>query len=153
MHEPARADYWAPVVVDEQWPQRGWEVSVVEDAVVELRSEAASVAQARARARSWAESYPSEISAAVEVIVSELVTNAIRHGRGSVRIQLRTASHEIRIGVSDVGPGCPHTAEAGVEQTYGRGLQIVQQLTSRGSVQPGPDATGKTVWAHVSLTR
>lgn len=85
------------------------------------------------------------------LVLSELVTNAWRHGGG--RVVVRTAfgaNGEVHLYVSDEGAALPAVApdEAHVG---GWGLQIVESLASAWGVEPD-DAGGKTVWATVAGT-
>jgi len=82
------------------------------------------------------------------LLVSELVTNAIVHGRSgaSIEIELRAGS-VLRVSVSDDSPALlpevarqPHTSAEG-----GRGLLIVSLLAARWGVQPLRSG-GKVVW-------
>ncbi|WP_262391485.1 ATP-binding SpoIIE family protein phosphatase [Nocardiopsis sp. CNR-923] len=83
-----------------------------------------------------------------ELIVSELVTNAIRYGNPPIRLRLiRDAT--LICEVSDTGSAAPHLRRARVFDEGGRGLFIVAQLTHRwGSRHSG---TGKTIWAEQLL--
>ncbi|MFI1306220.1 SpoIIE family protein phosphatase [Streptomyces sioyaensis] len=83
------------------------------------------------------------------LVISELITNAIRHARGPVRLRLirdRTLTCE----VSDGSSSAPHLRHARTVDEGGRGLFIVAQLTQRWGVRYGND--GKTIWAEQALT-
>lgn len=83
-----------------------------------------------------------------ELVVSELVTNAIRYGAEPIRLRLirdRTLICE----VSDGSSTAPHLRRAHAFDEGGRGLLPVAQLTeSWGTRQT---ATGKTIWAEQVL--
>ncbi|MGC0406821.1 MULTISPECIES: SpoIIE family protein phosphatase [unclassified Streptomyces] len=83
-----------------------------------------------------------------ELVVSELVTNAIRYGEPP--IQLRLIRHTALIcEVSDASSTSPHLRRAHAFDEGGRGLLLVAQLTQRwGSRQTD---TGKTIWAEQQL--
>ncbi|MEU4982850.1 SpoIIE family protein phosphatase [Streptomyces sp. NPDC021969] len=83
-----------------------------------------------------------------ELVVSELVTNAIRYGEPP--IQLRLIRHTALIcEVSDASSTSPHLRRAHAFDEGGRGLLLVAQLTQRwGSRQTD---TGKTIWAEQPL--
>jgi two-component system, sensor histidine kinase PdtaS len=75
-----------------------------------------------------AESVDLELSAALGgplgFIISELVTNSAKHGRGSIKVQLRPASPSRHsLSVSDDGPGLPEDFEPSASQ--GLGMKIV----------------------------
>jgi hypothetical protein len=93
----------------------------------------------------------------VELLVSELVTNAIVHGDGPVDLCLSCASGDLWIEVRDEGIGLPVLCQATAEDMSGRGLALVDALTiscggtwgvTRSSGQPG-----KNVYAVVPLPR
>ncbi|MGQ7298115.1 ATP-binding protein [Quadrisphaera sp. KR29] len=75
---------------------------------------------------------------------SELVTNAIVHGRSDVRLWVRTDPGWIRIEVGDDNSRHPHLQPADDGALDGRGLFIVDLLTTRWGVRD--DSIGKVVW-------
>ncbi|MFI0516127.1 SpoIIE family protein phosphatase [Streptomyces sp. WSLK1-5] len=89
-----------------------------------------------------------EASFVTELVVSELVTNAIRYGEPPIQLRLirdRTLICE----VSDGSSTSPHLRRAHAFDEGGRGLLLVAQLTQRwGSRQTG---CGKTIWAEQPL--
>ncbi|MEV0350517.1 ATP-binding protein [Nonomuraea sp. NPDC050680] len=92
----------------------------------------------------------------VQLIVSELATNAIRHTRsglpgGRFGVTLHAGSTLLILAVLDEGgPATPHLHQAEDEDQNGRGLHLVETLTTRWGVH-GDDA-GRTVWALIPLT-
>lgn len=83
-----------------------------------------------------------------ELVVSELVTNAIRYGAGP--IQLRLIWHDTLIcEVSDSSNTAPHLRRARTFDEGGRGLFIVAQLAERWGTRQQSD--GKTIWAELAL--
>jgi anti-sigma regulatory factor (Ser/Thr protein kinase) len=90
-----------------------------------------------------------EIAFTAELVVSELVTNAIRHGSGPIRVRLirdRTLICE----VSDLSHTSPHLRRAATTDEGGRGLFIVARLTHDWGARY--TSTGKTVWSEMPLT-
>jgi len=79
-----------------------------------------------------------------ELMVSELATNAVRHGRSMFRVAVYRLDGPIRIEVSDFNSRLPVEGAAGADAQSGRGLQIVGALASRWGVRPEDE--GKTVW-------
>ncbi|MEU9386911.1 SpoIIE family protein phosphatase [Streptomyces sp. NPDC048279] len=83
-----------------------------------------------------------------ELIVSELVTNAVRYGDGPIALRLiRDAS--LICEVSDGSSTAPHLRRARVYDEGGRGLLLVAQLSERWGSRQTP--TGKTIWAEQPL--
>ncbi len=79
-----------------------------------------------------------------ELLVSELVTNALRHGSGSIRLSLRARDGLLRFEVEDAGMTVPRVRRPGEDDEGGRGLRLVSMLSSGwGSART---ATGKVVW-------
>ncbi|MCQ4208433.1 ATP-binding SpoIIE family protein phosphatase, partial [Streptomyces longispororuber] len=91
------------------------------------------------------------IEQTAELIVSELVTNAVRHARGGpVRLRL-VHSGTLLCEVEDADHTLPSLLGAGPGDEFGRGLRVVAHLarewgTSRTS-------TGKTVWFELTAPR
>ena len=82
------------------------------------------------------------------LVVSELVTNAIRHAKSPIQLRLirdRTLICE----VSDGSSAAPHLRRARVFDEGGRGLLLVSQLTQRWGTRQTPH--GKTIWAEQAL--
>jgi anti-sigma regulatory factor (Ser/Thr protein kinase) len=84
------------------------------------------------------------------LLVSELATNAIRHGAPPVRLSLRLEKDRLRVEVTDCSPALPQLAYPEPDQTGGRGLQIVQQLAVKWGASATPRRIGKTVWFELS---
>jgi two-component sensor histidine kinase len=84
------------------------------------------------------------------LLVSELATNAIRHGTPPVRLSLRLEKDRLRVEVTDSSPALPRLGHPGPNQTSGRGLQIVQQLAAKWGASASPRRIGKTVWFELS---
>jgi anti-sigma regulatory factor (Ser/Thr protein kinase) len=83
------------------------------------------------------------------LVVSELVTNATRHGRSRCRLRLSTAPRTLTIEVHDECAGRPVLRSAGLEGEHGRGIALVSYLARRLDVTDHPSG-GKTVRAVLS---
>ena len=84
-----------------------------------------------------------------ELVVSELVTNAIRYGAPPIRLRLIHDAATLICEVSDTNHTAPHLRRAKTWDEGGRGLLLVAQLTQRwGSRHTGE---GKTIWAELAL--
>jgi anti-sigma regulatory factor (Ser/Thr protein kinase) len=88
----------------------------------------------------------------VLLIVSELVTNALVHTDGRVRLDLTLVNHRLRVAVADSSPRTPAKATSiGWEATGGRGILLVEAMSaSWGTV---PVSGGKQVWSEITLRR
>ncbi|MBG0815513.1 ATP-binding protein [Planomonospora sp. ID82291] len=79
------------------------------------------------------------------LIVSELVTNAVRHGGAACALRLGGDGIRVYGELFDPGAGAPRMCEADMEATGGRGLQIVDALAAGWGVS-WPESGGKIVW-------
>lgn len=120
------------------------------EAWVYLPSDLTSVGAARRQVNALQSTLaPQQLDDAV-LATSEVVTNAILHGEGPVRVRAWAGPHGVRVEVGDAGAGAlrPGT-NLGHDHDAGRGLFIVGAVTTRwGALQavPGP---GKTVWFEI----
>lgn len=92
---------------------------------------------------------------AVQLIVSELVTNAVEHGRPPVVLTLLCNADLVTIGVHDASDDEPRASGAEVpwHSESGRGMQLVEGLTVHWGVRSGGPrgGAGKGVWASLVL--
>jgi signal transduction histidine kinase len=90
-----------------------------------------------------------------EIIVSELVTNAICHGGGSVQARISYGNNHLHVQVHDDGPGRPVRRQATTEDECGRGLAVLDGLIEihGGSLSVTDDSAGagKTVSVAICL--
>ncbi|MFF0780094.1 SpoIIE family protein phosphatase [Streptomyces sp. NPDC003720] len=96
--------------------------------------------------RTWGVS-PDTLDAAL-LVVSELVTNALVHTGGPVRLDLSLVNHRLRLAVADTSPRSPvQPTSIGWEATGGRGILLVEAVSAAwGTV---PVSGGKQVWADL----
>jgi two-component sensor histidine kinase len=82
----------------------------------------------------------------LELVVSELVTNSVEHGRGTVQLAVEHSVHEIHGSVTDDGDGFDYTPSAVTSQALrGRGLVIVDALVTRWGIRHGSTQAGSTL--------
>ncbi|GGX13336.1 hypothetical protein GCM10010297_38560 [Streptomyces malachitofuscus] len=84
-----------------------------------------------------------------ELIVSELVTNAIRYGKGPVRLRLIHDQRRLLSEVTDANSVSPHLRHARTSDEGGRGLFIVMRLSSHWGVRHS--RRDKTIWSEQDL--
>ncbi len=87
----------------------------------------------------------------VQLLVSELVTNARRHGTPPAELRLWRTRGEVLVEVHDSGAALPKPRDAGPADETGRGLRLVAALSERWGTRP--DVAGKAVWCTVRLGR
>ena len=83
----------------------------------------------------------------VELIVSELVTNAVVHGSGRITLTLELVQDGVRVAVSDQGPGEPTLRRSGPDGR-GRGLVLVDLVAAEWGIRRLADG-GKEIWCVV----
>jgi serine phosphatase RsbU (regulator of sigma subunit) len=83
-----------------------------------------------------------------ELLVSELVTNAVKYSRGEVTLRL-VNEKALVCEVLDSSGALPRLRQANSEDESGRGLQVVRQLSRRWGARR--TATGKVVWCEQPL--
>nr|WP_240109955.1 ATP-binding protein [Streptomyces sp. MUM 203J] len=100
-----------------------------------------------------------EVVQGLLLIVSELVTNAVRHAAllsPEVAVEVAIGPEWIRVSVEDNHPYRPKALETDSAQTGGRGLLLVREITQEagGSCDVEHTATGgKIIWAALPLQR
>ena len=84
----------------------------------------------------------------LELVVSELVTNAVEHGSGAIQVEVSHNARELRGSVADRGSGFAYELRAfGHTQDSGRGLAIVNALVTDWGIRRG----STQVWFAISL--
>ncbi|MEW2492966.1 SpoIIE family protein phosphatase [Streptomyces nodosus] len=117
-----------------------WEIPAAPALVAEIRRQVVEQLEVRGL---------SETAFTAELVVSELVTNAIRYGEHPIRLRLIHDSATLILEVSDSSHTAPHLRRARTYDEGGRGLLLVAQLTQRWGSRHTTD--GKTIWAELSL--
>jgi GAF domain-containing protein/anti-sigma regulatory factor (Ser/Thr protein kinase) len=120
---------------------------------VDLEPDPRSAATAREAIERWGENLPDDLVHDLRLMVSELVTNSVRHAdvAPEARIGLRMwpGPELVRVEVSDGGPGfVPAPRHAASRQEAGWGLHLVGLLSDRWGVDR--DGSGR-VWFEVDL--
>jgi anti-sigma regulatory factor (Ser/Thr protein kinase) len=111
-----------------------------------------SVSEARRFAKQVLDGSAPDVVEATELMVSELVTNCIRHVHSGFELAVERTDAQIRVEVKDFGGGAPELQLPGPEDLGGRGLRIVEMLSdSWGVTQNSPE--GKTVWFELAVPK
>lgn len=80
------------------------------------------------------------------VAASELVTNAVVHGRGPISVRTVLDPSSLRVEVQDTASDLPHRVDADEDHDGGRGLSIVDAFSREWGCTVVRGATGKSVW-------
>ena len=123
---------------------------------VDLRvpGDAAAAATARRSLAVLAEKVSREVYEDVRLLVTELITNSVRHAglNGNASIHLRVSAEDdlVRVEVEDAGTGFePRDRNAPLTEASGWGLYLVDKLTDRWGVK---SSGGTCVWFEINTT-
>ena len=130
---------------------------LMEPVTVAFPFAAAGVGQARRQMAGDLRAYgvAEEVVEDAQVVLSELMANAVRHARplasGGLAASWQVNSQRVTLTVTDGGGATtPAPAKASLLSLGGRGLAIVEELTVEWGVSNGQDAT--TVYAVIAIT-
>ncbi|MEV5950642.1 ATP-binding protein [Streptomyces sp. NPDC051993] len=121
----------------------------------DLAARTESVALARRRSRDlltgWG--HHEELHETAELVISELVTNAVVHTAGDyILCELTDHQSLLRIAVRDLGCGTagPRLCHSADEEERGRGLLLVDAVSSSWGTHDAPYGPGRIVWAELA---
>jgi anti-sigma regulatory factor (Ser/Thr protein kinase) len=125
---------------------------MMRDVAVVLPFLPGSVREARVLVREQGRDLPEAVVDDAELLVSEVVTNAIRHGGPDIQLEVAVRDRALVIRVSDGGAGMPAVTpfESGLDEPSGRGLRMVELLAVDWGVERRQSGSGKTVWFRVA---
>ena len=107
----------------------------------------------RETVRSWGLAAPEgQLSEPAQLLADELVTNALVHAGGDMRLQLELREDLLYIGVRDLSPRGVRQLPAGPGSESGRGLLVVARVAKAWGVQPHPRG-GKVLWCTLRTSR
>ena len=112
--------------------------------------EVQSVPAARRFATSVLRDASTEILEAVELMVSELATNCIRHTNSGFDLTIIRSGGNIRVEATDHAGGTPTMRSPEPTDPSGRGLKIIDMLSAGWGVQ-SESGVGKTVWFTIPV--
>jgi len=84
------------------------------------------------------------------LLASELMTNAVRHGRGIVRLRIEAEDGLLHVAVHDDLDEPPVVSHVSPSSPGGRGLWIVESIAHDWGTDVDGDAAGKTVWFELT---
>ena len=82
------------------------------------------------------------------LLTSELVTNAVMHGRTDVTVTVKLVDRRVRVEVMDFNPRLPSVRPLSPDDTAGRGLYLLQRVARAWGVESNP--VQKSVWFEVA---
>lgn len=109
------------------------------------------VADARRAVTQWSVGWDvPHLADSLELLVSEMVTNAVIHGFGPVQVRGSFDGYRVRIEVQDDATAVPraHVTAATELDEHGRGLQLIAMLADDWGT--AGTATGKSVWVELA---
>ena len=94
-----------------------------------------------------------ELKNAAALVVTELVTNAVRHGDDPIELHVELSDKMLRVEVadSDRQVNAVHATAMNADWETGRGLALVEGFSQRWGADGQADR-GKTVWAEIPTT-
>lgn len=141
-------------------PVRKGEITAAEqgpEISVALDGDGTCIARARhlaadflTRRAGHAPAVPARVEEVVQLVVSELVTNAYKYAPGPVMMVLRLAGEAVEVQVWDSAPGLPQARTADANRVGRHGLEIVKALAV--GFEARQVTTGKCITVRIALT-
>ncbi|GAA0919846.1 ATP-binding protein [Streptomyces thermoalcalitolerans] len=101
------------------------------------------------KVRAWGVPLDEGTTDAIRLVASELIANAVVHGKGPITVGLRYRPGRLAIDVLDGDPSVPRTGRVRADDESGRGLALVGLLAACCAWKPV--GSGKRVWAEIEL--
>jgi anti-sigma regulatory factor (Ser/Thr protein kinase) len=120
---------------------------------INLRRHPSETGRARRTVAGLCQDLDTEVVEVAQLLTTELVTNALKHGRGDIVLAISRQAGDLRVDVTDDGPGTPQIGSGGEDALGGRGLMVVEALATMWGVAPGLRPCGKTVWFSLPASR
>lgn len=89
-----------------------------------------------------------DAAAVLELLSSEVITNAVRHGDGEIVVNVVRDATTLRVAVTDAGDGRPAPGTPAESAVTGRGMLLVAALSEAWGVEHHPSG-GTCVWFTV----
>ncbi|HEX4430881.1 MAG TPA: ATP-binding protein [Frankiaceae bacterium] len=110
----------------------------------ELPASATSARLARELVRNALDGFATPVVEIAELLVSELVTNAVAHAHSAPVMRIDVRGDAVQVAVQDASPGPVEIRDAPHDAPNGRGLLLVDSLAASWGWAPTPE--GKRVW-------
>ena len=120
---------------------------------ITLRRHPSETGRARRTVAGLCHDLDTETVEVAQLLTTELVTNALKHGRGDILLGITRDACDLRVEVTDDGPGTPQIGAGGPDELGGRGLMVVEALASTWGVAGAMRPSGKTVWFCIRARR
>ena len=120
---------------------------------ITLRRHPSETGRARRTVAGLCMDLDTEVVEVAQLLTTELVTNALKHGRGDIILAITRDDCDLRVDVTDDGPGTPQIGSGGPDELGGRGLMVVEALATMWGVAPGLRPSGKTVWFSLPASK
>jgi anti-sigma regulatory factor (Ser/Thr protein kinase) len=89
----------------------------------------------------------------MDLVFTELISNAVRHGGGLREAQLANTGEHLRLIAADNDPRGPAVRARRVDRPNGRGMHLIQAIADRWGINRHHTEIGKRVWADLRFTR
>ena len=112
-----------------------------------------AVAAARAIVGDVAAGLPLDLRDDAALLVSELMSNAVRHGGATATLTVGIHDGFLTVEVHDDGAGRPAMPAGALDptETSGRGLRILDRVATQWGVEDDHRGSGKTVWFRLAV--
>ena len=89
---------------------------------------------------------PADLAEVAQVLTSEIVTNAVKHGQGAITMSVLRDERGLLVRVTDEGVEEPVVRGHDAGAPDGRGMQLVESLAAAWGTEPVRGGPGKEVW-------
>lgn len=115
---------------------------------LELPLDPAAAALARSHVRDLGSGWPEQLVETALLVVSEVVTNAVRYGQGRLELEVTLSDGAVYVEVSDANPELPRRRPIAQDSLVegGLGLHLLDALAAAWGTHDRADPPGKTVW-------